>query len=150
MSVSRTHVLAVCLRLGFGVLLIVASVDKILHPVAFAQAVENYLVFGEGISRWAAVWIPYLEAVTGVFLVAGIWIDAAVLVNVFLMISFLLMVLQARIRGLDIYCGCFAVEGENTGIGILKIMENTAYAGLSILLVMVTQKTRKIKTAPQE
>ena len=65
------------LRLGFGALLIAASVDKMIHPFGFAQAVENYRVIGEELSRWVAVWLPYLEFLTGLFLILGIWTDAA-------------------------------------------------------------------------
>gem|GEM_PF-5228971 len=34
------------LRFGFGLLLLIASIDKMMHPFEFAQAVENYRVVG--------------------------------------------------------------------------------------------------------
>jgi uncharacterized membrane protein YphA (DoxX/SURF4 family) len=122
------------LRIGFGVILIWASVDKILHPVDFASSVTNYRVLGDGLSRWVAVWIPYLEALTGLLLILGIWSDATVMINGILMAVFLILVIQAYIRGLDINCGCFAVKGE-APIGLLKITENVVFTCGACVLI---------------
>ena len=127
------------LRCGFGLLLIFAAIDKIRNPFAFAEAVENYRIFGADLSRWTAVWIPYLEVVVGLFLIIGIWQDASILLNMILMLVFLLLVTQAYARGLDIRCGCFFVEGESK-IGLLKIFENLMFAVLSVLLHSIRRK----------
>ena len=128
MKLSWRQGLILILRIGFGVLLIYASVDKIRHPFEFSEVVENYRVLGPDLSRWVAVFIPYLEALTGLLLITGIWLDAAVSINGLLMVGFLFLVLQAFLRGLDINCGCFTVQGE-APIGIIKIMENIMFAG---------------------
>lgn len=125
------------LRIGFGCLLILASTDKIRHPLDFALAVENYRVLGEEASRWVAIFIPCLEALTGMFLIAGFWPDASAWINALLMMVFLVLVIQAYARKLDIHCGCFFVQGESR-IGPLKILENSLYAVFSALLVNLT------------
>ncbi len=122
------------LRFGFGGLLIFASLNKIPHPYEFAAIIENYRVLGMGLSRWVAVWSPYLELCIGLLLIAGIWLDAASVVNAGLMSVFLVFVIQAFIRHLDIQCGCFTVESEGP-IGFVKILENVGYFLGSILLV---------------
>jgi len=131
-GVSR-RVVFVLLRIGFGVLLTAASIGKILHPLDFAQAVDNYRLFGETLSRWAAVFMPYLELLTGLCLIFGFWQDAAVFINAVLMCTFLVLVLQAFFRNLDIYCGCFTPKGESK-INALKIMENILFAAGSLVL----------------
>ena len=131
--------LMVFLRLGFGILLIIASIDKIRHPYIFAENVENYLVLGEGLSRWVAVWLPYLEVATGALLILGIWLDAAAATNLILMSIFLILVSQAYFRGLDIRCGCFFVEGE-AKIGLMKMLENLLLFGLSFVLYSLIEK----------
>lgn len=137
--------LALALRLGFGILLVAASVDKIIHPFGFAQAVENYRLIGEGLSRWVAVWLPYLELLIGLLLILGVWMDAAVLMNAFLMTAFFLLIVQAYLRRLDISCGCFVV-GEASPIGAVKIVENVVFGSASIFLVwLVFQKDRSIQ-----
>jgi uncharacterized membrane protein YphA (DoxX/SURF4 family) len=112
------------LRIGFGVLLIVASLDKIQHPYEFSLAVDNYRVVGETLSRWTAVWIPWLEIFLSLLLITGICPLATAWTNFLLMIVFLLLVSQAYFRGLDIECGCFMIGG-GAKIGIQKIFENT-------------------------
>ena len=121
------------LRLGFGVLLLAAALPKIAQPLLFAEAVANYRVLGEPLSRWAAVWVPWLELLAGLSLISGLWLEAGVTVNAGLMTAFLVLVVQARLRGLDIGCGCFDVQGEDP-ITWLKIMENLAFAAGSLLL----------------
>jgi uncharacterized membrane protein YphA (DoxX/SURF4 family) len=133
--------LIMMLRLGFGLLLIVASIDKIRHPYPFADVVENYHVLGEGLSRWAAVWVPYLEAIVGVLLILGVWLDEAVLMSFFLMGVFFSMVTQAYLRGLDIRCGCFFVEGDST-IGLMKVGENLLFVCFSVLLLVLIRKRK--------
>ena len=129
------------LRFGFGLLLIFASIDKILHPVEFAQAVENYRVISIDLSRWAAVWIPHLEVVVGVLLITGIWLDSATLINSILMGIFLILVGQAWLRGLDINCGCFQID-EPSSIDFWKILQNVGFlVGSIVLLINVNKKS---------
>lgn len=142
MKLNWQKALFLILRLGFGILLIIASVDKLFHPQGFAVAVDNYRVVGEGLSRWVAIWIPYLEAITGLFLIIGLWLDAAVLINAILMLVFLALVSQAWARGLDITCGCFAVEGD-TPIGLWKILENLGFLLGAVFLFLLSQKQKK-------
>ncbi|MBN1782979.1 DoxX family membrane protein [bacterium] len=130
------------LRFGFGVLLIYASVDKILHPVDFAGMVANYRVIGEDLSNWAAVFVPYLEVIVGLLLIFGVWTNAAAVINSLLMAAFLGLVTQAYIRGLDISCGCFSVE-EGHVIDPLKVLTNLFYAVMSLVLVYLVFKSSK-------
>jgi hypothetical protein len=120
--------------MGFAIILAWASADKILHPYDFALDVLNYRVLNEGLSFLVAVWLPYLELLTAVCLMAGLWLEAAAVINAALMWTFLGLILQAFFRRLDIHCGCFTVKGESV-IGPLKIAENTLFAVLSLLLV---------------
>jgi hypothetical protein len=134
MSVSLRSSVSWILRLGFAVLLAWASADKILHPYDFGQDVLNYRVVNEGMSFLVAVWLPCLELFTAVCLMAGLWLEAAAVINAVLMWSFLGLVLQAFFRKLDIHCGCFTVKGDSV-IGPLKIAENALFAVLSLVLV---------------
>jgi putative oxidoreductase len=143
MPVSLRSSASWILRLGFAFILAWASVDKILHPYDFSLDVLNYRVVNEGMSLLVAVWLPYLELFTAVCLLAGLWLEAAAVINAVLMWTFLGLILQAFFRRLDIHCGCFTVKGD-TVIGPLKIAENTLFAALSLLLVAaVLSRTKK-------
>jgi hypothetical protein len=124
------------LRIGFAVVLGWASIDKLLHPYAFSQDILNYRVVGEGLAAVAAIWLPTLELFTALCLLTGLWLDGAVLVNAGLMWFFLILILQAFFRRLDIHCGCFTVKGESV-IGPLKIAENAVFAAGSLVLFLM-------------
>jgi uncharacterized membrane protein YphA (DoxX/SURF4 family) len=133
----------VLLRAGFGALLIAASIGKGMHPLAFYEAVDNYRVFGPFLSLWAAAFIPAFELLTGLCLVFGAWLDAAVAFNAMLMTGFLILVLQAFFRHLDIHCGCFTLKGE-PNIGALKIVENVLFAaGSGVLWILLKRRNRR-------
>jgi hypothetical protein len=133
--------------MGFGALLIAASIGKGMYPLGFYEAVENYRVFGPWLSRWAAVFIPAFEMLTGLCLVFGIWLNAAVPSNAALMTAFLILVLQAYFRHLNIHCGCFTLKGE-PNIDALKIVENALYAvgGIACWMLMRLRNRPPAKT----
>jgi putative oxidoreductase len=131
------------LRFGLGGLLIFASLGKISHPYEFAVIIENYRVLGDGLSRWIAVWLPYLELGVGLLLVIGIWLDAASVINAGLLFIFLVLVTQAYIRHLDIDCGCFSIE-HSEPIGLIKILENVGYFCGSLLFVYFVYRKKSL------
>lgn len=125
------------LRVGFGLMLIIASVDKMNNPIGFAKAITNYKVIGESLSMLIAVWMPYLELLVGLLLVIGFWLNAAVIWNGTLMSVFFIMVLQAYVRHLDIACGCFSI-GEKGNIHLFKLFENFFLMTASYVLIWFT------------
>lgn len=138
----------IVLRIVFGIILIAASIDKLTHPIQFAQAVENYRLVGEVLSRWTAIWLPYLELATGILLIAGIWLDAAAIVNFVMMAIFLVAVIQAYARGLDINCGCFSTDGGSK-IGPGKILYNFLLLGGSLILLLTAFKEKAVSIKNQ-
>ena len=145
MTVQWKRLLFYLLRFGFGGLLIFSSLGKIINPQDFSFAVENYRIFGAVLSRWVAVWVPYVELFVGILLISGVWLDAAAFVNVILMVVFFLMVTQAYVRGLDIVCGCFTAD-EGARIGLIKIFENIGFLFTGIVLLwMVLLDGKRIR-----
>ena len=131
----------VLLRLFFGAMLIYAAIDKILFPIDFAVAVENYQLTGATISRWIAIWLPYLELITGVLLIANIWMNAATLLNICMMAVFLLSVSSAYARNLDINCGCFG--DVSSPVTLTKVASNTLLLLFSVLLYISCKNRNK-------
>ncbi len=96
-----------CLRVALGVVLIVASLDKIQHPEAFAQNIANYRILPYPFIPGMAIFLPWLEIVTGSLLVLGMWTEASAALACGLLLVFILAISQALVRNLDISCGCF-------------------------------------------
>ena len=51
-------------RIILGAVLIIASIDKILHPEAFAKVIGNYNVLPFGLENILAIILPILEKIS--------------------------------------------------------------------------------------
>lgn len=106
-----THPLLVsALRVALGAVFIVASLDKIQNPEAFATTIANYRLLPYKSINGIAIALPWLEVVTGILLVLGIWIKASTMIVWGLLLAFSIAISQALARGLDISCGCFTLN----------------------------------------
>jgi uncharacterized membrane protein YphA (DoxX/SURF4 family) len=102
------------IRLILGAVFVLASVDKILHPAAFAQAIYNYQIFPDALINFTAIILPWLELLLGIMLIAGLWLPGVtVLVNLLLLAFFAALVFNVA-RGLNVHCGCFTTSTEGT------------------------------------
>ena len=102
--------LAWAFRVTLGVVFIVASLDKLAAPEAFAVGIANYHLVPTGLVNLMAICLPWIEIVAGACLVAGLWIRASLLVVDGLLVVFIAAIALALSRGLDISCGCFTAD----------------------------------------
>jgi putative oxidoreductase len=107
-------------RLAAGATFVYASLDKIAHPAAFAQAVANYRLVPGLLLHPFALLLPWAEAVAGVALALGLLRRGAALLAGGMTVMFLAAIATALARGLDISCGCFHTSGGHAvGIALL-------------------------------
>lgn len=131
--------LTALLRWFFAVILIYASVGKILQPIEFALTIEAYQVAGAVASRWIAIGLPWLEFLTGLLLILpGSWRRIAADLNLAMMGMFLIAVGQAYLRDLVIDCGCFA--GSSAAVDGWKLLQNSVLLLLSAYLFTTVQQ----------
>ena len=71
---KRGRFFALMARLILGVIFIYASIDKIFHPAAFAEAVYNYQILPDALINLTAIVLPWLELILGAFLILGLWL----------------------------------------------------------------------------
>ena len=134
---SQRSLLALFSRIVLGVVLIYASIDKIIHPDAFAKLIGNYNVLPFGLENVVAIILPTLELIVGCCLILGIMLDGSAIITAGMMIVFIFALSQAMIRGIDVSCGCFNVSEAEKGsqIGFRRIIEDIIFLGLSIMLL---------------
>jgi len=101
------------LRVLVGGLFIYAAIPKIVDPAAFAGTVLNYQILPELLINPVAIFLPWLELITGVLIIAGIWLEGALVIYNFLMLAFISILIYNTARGLDIHCGCFSTSGTD-------------------------------------
>ncbi len=106
----RSKPLEFSARLFLGGVMIAASLDKILHPAAFAQIVHNYQILPDWLINVTAIVLPWLELMVGILLIAGWVLPGSVLLANLLLLTFFTILIYNAARGLDVQCGCFTTQ----------------------------------------
>ncbi|MCO7220164.1 MauE/DoxX family redox-associated membrane protein [Klenkia sp. PcliD-1-E] len=104
--------LATAARLLLGGVLVVAGVLKLPDPAAAVRAVRAYQLLPEPLVAPVAFGLPAVEVVVGLALLAGVAVRAAAVASAVLMVVFLVGIVSAWARGLQIDCGCFGGGGQ--------------------------------------
>ena len=121
------------LRILVGGAFIVAGSLKIANPEQFAVAVGNYRILPHGLINLVAIILPWVEVVAGLFLLAGVWMRAALMVIISMTLVFAAAILSALARGLNIECGCFGTIGGKH-IGLVNLAIDTTLFCLAVFL----------------
>lgn len=122
------------LRLLVGGAFVFAGVLKIADPAKFVLDVENYRLVPHMLLHLVAIFIPWIEVVTGLFVLAGIWQRAAALIITLLTLMFAVVISSALARGLNIECGCFGTVGGKH-IGLTNLAIDATLFSLAAVLV---------------
>ncbi len=104
--------LTMLFRLIVGGVFLYASYYKIIEPMSFAKSIWYYHMVPGSLINLIALILPWLELVTGIFVIVGIWYRGSVLWLNIMVIIFMIALISAIARNLSIDCGCFkASEG---------------------------------------
>jgi uncharacterized membrane protein YphA (DoxX/SURF4 family) len=132
-------------RLILGGVFIYASTDKIIHPGAFAETVYNYQILPDTLINLTAIILPWLELILGIFLILGLWLPGAVLLNNLLLVTFFGALVFNLSRGLDIHCGCFSTSQQSPSLCMcLYVIRDGIFflLGLYLLSHIILRKRR--------
>lgn len=130
---SRPLLIAL-LRVALGAVFIVASLDKIQNPEAFATTIANYRVLPYTFINGIAIVLPWLEVITGTFLILGVWTRAGTIIILGLLLVFSVAISQALARGLDISCGCFSTNPVAERMSLWTLIWDLIWFGWGILV----------------
>jgi len=119
-------------RLIMAGVFIYASIDKIIHPDLFAQAVYNYQVLPGYLVNLTALILPWLEMTLGTCLLINRWMAGASALAAMLMALFVGMILFNLARGLDISCGCFSTAQDEDPITALTLARDLLFLTFSL------------------
>ena len=110
-------------RVLLGVVWVWAAVAKMGDPAASVRAVRAYELLPEWLAKGVGYGLPFLEIGLAVLLIAGLATRLAAVLSSTLLVVFLVGIISAAARGLQIECGCFGGGGQ-LGAG-----QSTAYTG---------------------
>ena len=122
-----------------GMLMLWAAVSKLANPTDFLGSIYAYeLPLPRVLLRAVAVVLPWLELLCGLLLLAGLWLETALMTVAALLAIFVLATGQAWMRGLEIGCGCFSLKvfGLDSSPGLDRFFESVAFAFFRNLMLL--------------
>ena len=125
-------------RLVLGAVFIYASLDKILNPGAFAQAVFNYQGLPGTLVNLTALILPWLELILGACLLFNRRMQGASGIAAVLMTVFIGLILFNLARGLDISCGCFSTDQAEGPMDRFTLLRDSLFLFLALGLTVLT------------
>ena len=151
----------VILRFAFGALFFYSGITKVRDPIGFLDSVRGFKIFDHiesltGIQigpdpweAWLAMGLPWLEMICGACLLVGFFDRGALTILCGALVVFILAILSAWSRGLDIVCGCF---GESTPVSDYRVtvLQRVGLLAVGILLLIAALKEKKPKSVAQE
>jgi uncharacterized membrane protein YphA (DoxX/SURF4 family) len=105
--------LSVRVQIALGLFFVVAALPKLVDPPSFAHMVYNYRLVPGALVNLMALAMPWLELLTGLALILGIWTRASAGLVGALLLVFILAISVNLVRGNAIDCGCFDVSEAN-------------------------------------
>jgi len=92
---------------------IYAGALKAIDPVQFASDIDNFKILPWPVSVALGFYLPWLEIFCALALVFRFLYRGALSILMVLIVTFTLATIAAKIRGLDITCGCFGHVSQN-------------------------------------
>ena len=137
-------VLQIILRLIIGGVFLYASIDKLFNPEDFAKAIKAYDILPLSLVNVLAIVLPYIEFVTGIFLIFGVYKKGSSAVISLILVIFIIALTRAYALGLDINCGCFSLESEGSNSDILiRIIEDVLLLAGTLIVFIFSDKQKK-------
>ncbi|MEW5948912.1 MAG: MauE/DoxX family redox-associated membrane protein [Thermodesulfobacteriota bacterium] len=138
--IPRRVIIIFLLRLCLGGLFIYASLAKIQDATRFKEIIVNYEVLPYWLINMTAVILPWIEFWTGIFILAGIFVRACIIMQSGLLVLFILVTGLNIARGLEFYCGCFAEDSILTSTSHWHIIFNTFWLLMVITLYLLERR----------
>ncbi|HEV2047123.1 MAG TPA: MauE/DoxX family redox-associated membrane protein [Chthoniobacterales bacterium] len=119
-----------------GGVFIYAGVIKVLDPIQFGIDIDNYKILPWFISVRLAFYLPWLEIFCGVALIFRFLYRGGLSILAALTSVFIIATIAAKVRGLDITCGCFGHASKNWSFSTHLVLD------LAILVALVALSFR--------
>ena len=139
-TIFNNRTLLILSRFILGIVFIYASIDKIIDPAQFSDAIDNYHITPYSLNNLAALIIPWVELIIGLFLLLGVYLNGSSFIAILLLIFFIFIISQALMRGININCGCFDLDTANLDDSelrikmIRRIVEDILFLGLAYFI----------------
>ncbi len=119
-------------RMALGGVFLVAGILKVLDPGSLLAATETYQIIPYHWSYWLALYLPWVEVLAGLGILLRKAYPGSLFLVTALLVVFLIALIQAWARGLNIICGCFSqASAESTGRYVYYVARDLSLLGLA-------------------
>jgi uncharacterized membrane protein YphA (DoxX/SURF4 family)/thiol-disulfide isomerase/thioredoxin len=122
------------LRLILGALFLYAGIQKAIDLPDATLAVHGYALTPGWLVHPVALGLTLLEITLGLLLLPGLFTRFAAGGVAVLAAIFLVALVQAKVRGLDISCGCFGGGGSGKGVSWLDLVREPLILSVALYL----------------
>src|SRR5437773_2970296 len=120
-----------------GGIFIYAGTIKVLDPVRFGLDIDNYKTLPWFISVRLAFYLPWLEVFCGLAVIFRFLYRGGLSVLAALIAIFIGATIAAKMRGLDITCGCFGHASKNWSFSAHLILDLLVFLAALLLFSRV-------------
>jgi putative oxidoreductase len=135
------------LTLLFGGVFVYAGKEKALEPLVFLDGIRSFEMLPDPYPALVAMFLPWLEIFAGLAVMTGWMRRGGLLLLNGSLVTFLVAILSAWWRGLDIRCGCFGGEVGAISNYIELILRDLVLLALGLWLV---RNEMRVEKAPQK
>ena len=131
-------------RLVLGGVFILASISKISDPAAFSNIIDNYHMSPIYINNLVALFLPWLELFIGLGFILNLYCETCSNISILLLAWFIVILLSAHFRGIDIHCGCFTVDQSSSSSSdiVNRIFQDIIYLILAFIVKIRTNGSK--------
>lgn len=128
-----------------GALFIYAGILKIMDPMRFALDIDNYKTLPWFIGVRLALYLPWLEILCGAALITRMLYRGGLSILAALTSVFIVATIVAKVRGLDITCGCFGHASKYLSFAGHLALD---FALLAALLILLFKRPKRVEVIP--
>ncbi|HVN75536.1 MAG TPA: MauE/DoxX family redox-associated membrane protein [Thermoanaerobaculaceae bacterium] len=143
MSLLRARWLDWLLGLGLGGVFLYAAWGKVLDPRPLVTIIWGYRILPAGPINLMAIYMPWLELLVGVCLVTGFKRRAAALWATALLMVFEVALGVNALRGVNVACGCFSANAEETHNAWLLVLRDLPMLAAAVVLLVFPPERRR-------
>lgn len=141
--------LQLCARLVLAGVLAYAGLAKLGDLSGVAASIANYRILEDAVVPFVAALLPAAEIAVAVALVGGPCVQGGALLSAIMLVTFAAGMAQARLRGIDVECGCFG-PGIESKVSWTKVALNLALASVAGVLTWARPVTWRELLPPRE
>lgn len=123
------------LRVGLACLFAYAASQKLGDLPALATSITHYRVVPQALIGWGALMVPSFELVTALGLVSPWLHRGSALLSAAMLWIFAAAMIQARLRGINLECGCFGAD-STVMVGTSTIARNLVLGAIALWIAL--------------